>query len=152
MPPYDEWLKTVPSGIKSDSLWRVRAYRLSLYMADAVREDVDVLSKRPLLRGLVHQLYRAVNSIGANIAEGYSHVSGRERAKFYEYALGSAREARDWYYKSRHDLSKETVQARMAILDEIIRLLIVMVSQQRSAHQKDYQIREEPGTYIVGEE
>ncbi len=41
-----------------------------------------------------------VGSIRANIAEGYSRGTGKDRARFYEYALGSARESRDWYFIS----------------------------------------------------
>ena len=48
--------------------------------------------------GLADQLYRSLGSIGANLAEGYSRGTGKDRAHFYEYALGSARESRDWYY------------------------------------------------------
>ncbi|MFQ5594528.1 MAG: four helix bundle protein, partial [Anaerolineae bacterium] len=49
--------------------------------------------------GLSDQLYRALVSISSNIAEGYSRGTGKGRAQFYEYALGSARESRDWYFK-----------------------------------------------------
>ncbi|MFN8404533.1 MAG: four helix bundle protein [Anaerolineales bacterium] len=38
--------------------------------------------------------YEAVGSVGANISEGYSRSSGKDRARFYEYALGPARESR----------------------------------------------------------
>jgi four helix bundle protein len=51
--------------------------------------------------GLSDQLYEAVGSVSANLAEGYSRGTGKDRARFYEYALGSARESRDWYFKAR---------------------------------------------------
>ena len=83
---------------------------------------------------LSDQLYRAAGSISANIAEGYSKSTGKDRARFYEYALGSARESRDWYYKARHVLGEKVVtQHRSEFLTEIIRLLITMVPQQRQA-------------------
>ncbi len=72
-----------------------------------------------------------MGSISANIAEGYSRGSGKDRARFYEYALGSARESRDWYYKARHILREEVVSHRMGLLSQIIRLLLVMVPDQR---------------------
>jgi four helix bundle protein len=80
---------------------------------------------------LADQLYRAIGSISANIAEGYSRGTGKDRARFYEYALGSARESRDWYFKGRHILDEAIVQARMEVITEIIRLLLTMVPQQR---------------------
>jgi len=54
-------------------------------------------------------LYRAVGSIKANIAEGYSHRSGKDQARFYEYSLGSARESRGWYYDARHILGEQAI-------------------------------------------
>ncbi len=76
-------------------------------------------------------MYRSLGSIGANLAEGYSRGTGKDRARFYEYALGSARESRDWYYKGRHILGEAVVQHRLQLLTEVIRLLLTMVPQQR---------------------
>jgi len=39
--------------------------------------------------GLSDQLYRSLGSISANLAEGYSRGTGKDRAHFYEYALSS---------------------------------------------------------------
>jgi hypothetical protein len=33
---YDEWVTSVPEEIKGDSLWKVEAYRLALFVADIV--------------------------------------------------------------------------------------------------------------------
>lgn len=72
-----------------------------------------------------------MGSISANLAEGYSRGTGRDRARFYEYALGSARESRDWYYKGRHILGPAVTTHRLNLLTQIIRLLLTMVPQQR---------------------
>jgi len=72
-----------------------------------------------------------MGSISANIAEGYSRGSDKDRARFYEYALGSARESRDWYYKGRHVLGEEVMTHRQRLLTQIIRLLPTMIPQQR---------------------
>ena len=50
----------------------------------------------------------------------------------YEYALGSARESRGWYYQGRHVLSAEVTSHRLQLLTRIIRLLLTMVPQQRA--------------------
>jgi hypothetical protein len=76
-------------------------------------------------------LYRALGSVGANLAEGYSRGTGRDRARFYEYALGSARESQDWYFKGRHVLGEAIVSHRLQLLTEIVRLLLTMIPQQR---------------------
>ena len=78
-----------------------------------------------------NQLYRALGSISANLAEGYSRGTSKDRARFYEYALGSARESRDWYWKARHILDRSVIDHRLQLLTEIIRLLLTMVPQQR---------------------
>src|SRR4029078_508662 len=78
------------------------------------------------------QLYEALGSVGANLAEGYSRGTGKDRARFYEYSLGSARESRDWYFKARHLLADDITEHRFSILTEIIRLLLTMVPQQRA--------------------
>jgi four helix bundle protein len=95
---YQEWAGSVPREITGDPLWRVEAYRLALFAAEVGWHDVTKLIRDQRTRSLSDQLYRALGSVSANIAEGYSRGTGRDRARFYEYALGSARESRDWYY------------------------------------------------------
>lgn len=63
-------------------------------------------------RSLSDQLYWALGSVSANVAEGYGRGTAKDRAHFYEYALGSARESRDWYYKARHVLGNAVVEHR----------------------------------------
>jgi hypothetical protein len=87
---FDEWVKDVPAAITEDVLWKVEAYRLSLFISDICWLDVTKLMQDKRTLDLSNQLYRAIDSIGANIAEGYSRSTGKDRARFYEYALGSA--------------------------------------------------------------
>ncbi len=141
---YQTWAKTVPGTIKKDSLWKMKAYQLALFLADLGWHDATKLNGDRRAIGLCDQLVRAVGSISANLAEGYSRGTGRDRARFYEYALGSARESRDWYFKARHVLGDEVVQHRLQILGEIIRLLLVMIPQQRQ-----HTIKEEPLPYDI---
>src|SRR5512135_3058639 len=105
---YSEWEQTLTADITNDSLWKMEAYRLSLFLSDLAWPDVKKLVQERSMLSLSDQLYRAVGSIGANMAEGYSRSSGKDRVRFYEYSLGSARESRDWYFKGRHALG-ETV-------------------------------------------
>ncbi len=143
---FDEWAKTVPATITGDVLWKVEAYRLALFAADVGWSDVTKLMQDKRTLDLSDQLYRATGSISANIAEGYSRSTGKDRARFYEYALGSARESRDWYYKSRHVMGDDVANHRMNLMTQIIRLLITMVPQQRSHGT----IREPHLTYEIG--
>ncbi|MDM8530239.1 four helix bundle protein [Anaerolineales bacterium HSG25] len=136
MKHYEEWEQSVPKTIREDSLWRVESYRLGLFVAELGWHDVTKLAQDRRTRSLADQLYRALGSISANIAEDYSRGTGRDRAKFYEYALGSARESRDWYYKARHVLGEAVLNHRLDILTQIIRLLLTMIPQQRSMRRK----------------
>lgn len=61
-----------------------------------------------------------------------------------EYALGSARESRDWYYKGRHILGEKVAYHRMDLLVEVIRQLLVMIPKYRQ--QK---LREAVAEYTV---
>jgi len=128
---FEEWLRSVPEEMQGDSLWKVEAYRLGLFVAEVGWHDVTKLVRDRRTRGLSDQLYRALGSISVNIAEGYSRGSGKDRARFYEYALGSARESRDWYYKGRHVLGEEVTIHCQCLLTQVIRLLLTMIPQQR---------------------
>jgi four helix bundle protein len=141
---YEEWEAAVPETITADSLWKMQAYRLALFLADIGWHDVTKLMRDRRTVGLADQLYRSLGSVGANLAEGYSRGTGKDRAHFYEYSLGSARESRDWYYKGRHVLGETAVQHRMDLLAQVIRLLLTMVPQQRQRV-----LREESATYQV---
>jgi four helix bundle protein len=133
---YIEWEKAIPLAIRQDSLWKMEAYRLALFATDIGWHDATKLMQDRRTLGLSDQPYRALGSISANVAEGYSRGTGKDRARFYEYALGSARESRDWYYKARHILGETTTAHRLDLLAQIIRILLVIVPNQRGRHLK----------------
>lgn len=79
---FDEWETSVPNCIRGDPLWRMKAYRLAPFLQDLAWADATkVMRDRRTLR-TTGQLYEAVGSIGANLAEGYSRGAGRDRARF----------------------------------------------------------------------
>src|SRR5437762_13010314 len=116
---YQDWEKAVPKAISGDVLWKMKVYRLGLFACDVAWQDVTKLMGDARTRSLSDQLYRSLGSISANVAEGYSRGTSRDRAHFYEYALGSAREARDWYYKAENILQNDVIEHRMNLLSEI---------------------------------
>ncbi len=128
---FQEWEQIVPEEIRKDVVWKIEAYRLGLFLSDACWEDSNKIMKQRRF-ALADQLYRSVGSISANITEGYSRRSNKEKARFYEIALGSTREARDWYFKSRHIFGNETSQTRIVILTSIAKLLQSMISSNRN--------------------
>ncbi|MGH2583356.1 MAG: four helix bundle protein [Dehalococcoidia bacterium] len=143
---YEEWVRSVPVAITADVLWKTQVYRLALYSADLGWGDVTKLLGDRRTSALADQLYRALGSVSANIAEGYGRGTGRDRARFLEYALGSARESRDWYYKARFVLGDDITARRLEQLTRVTRLLLVMIPNQRGQS-----IGEDPVPYAAGE-
>ena len=139
---YKEWVETVPSVIRDDPVWRVEAYRLALFAGDLAWSDSTKLLGDKRTIGMADQLNRSAGAISADITEGYSRRSGKDQARFYEYGLGSAREARDWYYKGRHVLGVEVTDHRMELLTQIIKSLLTIIPNERG-----FKLQEETAPY-----
>ena len=110
---------------KADPLWSLLAYRLARFALDLTRADLR--GARGASAETRDQLMLAVTSISANIAEGHSRVTVRERARFYGYALGSTREAAIWYASITNGLPDGVASARMAVLSRLRRLLFGLI-------------------------
>lgn len=144
---FEEWQTTILDVIKNDALWKMSVYKYALFVGELGWFDTTKTYQDYRLREVSDQLYGALGSISANIAEGYSRGSSKDRARFYEYSLGSARESRDWYYKCRHVLGEKVYEHRVTFLTHIIRLLLTMIPQQRGKN-----LHEEAGVYKINEE
>ena len=129
---FDQWLLTVPVSVTRDPIWKRADYRLATFVADAAGPDAERLASYPATRKLADQLYSAVGSIGAHIAEGYSRGTGADRIRYYEYALGSARESREWYWKARHVIGEEALDPKLNAIEQIVRLLLTAIKGERS--------------------
>ncbi|MDP9177812.1 MAG: four helix bundle protein [Gemmatimonadota bacterium] len=81
-------------------------------------------------------MYAAVCSIEANISEGYSRSSGKDRARIFEYALGSVRESMSWYKSSNPVLGEPRVKERRNSLEEMRRLLLAIIPRERGRSMK----------------
>jgi four helix bundle protein len=127
-----EWAAGIPSAMRGDPIWRLPAYRYSLFLGDLIQADVRDLRSDSRTRRLVNQLIDAVESISTNIAEGYSRTTGPERAKFFEYAHSSARETRDWLFKLRHELGPQVATARIDLVTRIMKILAVVIPRERA--------------------
>ena len=130
MMPRAEWEKTVNEALTGDPLWTVQAYRISMYAIAC--HTFDRVHNTALLRApSLDQLTRAVGSVAANIAEGYSRFTGPDRVRFYGYALGSAREAIAWYGTLGTELG-DVAAERQAMLVQVRRLLLTTVKRART--------------------
>jgi four helix bundle protein len=130
IPPFDAWQTGVPEAIRADALWRV-TYRLALYAVEISWTDARSLDRVRITHPVAAQLYRAVGSIAANIAEGYSRSTGPDRARILEYSLGSTRESVAWYYAARPVLGQAVFDARNDVLTQIRRLLLTTIPAER---------------------
>jgi four helix bundle protein len=114
----------------NDPLFRMRAYRLAVDLLDVAWQDAKMLSAEPVTERIAGQLYAAVSSIGANLGEGYSRSSGKDRARIFEFALSSVRESITWYQAGRPVLG-EIVRSRLNVLEELRRLLLAIIPRER---------------------
>ncbi|MFI5312102.1 MAG: four helix bundle protein [Gemmatimonadales bacterium] len=121
------WEARVPEMVKGDVIWRFHTYRVALFLLDLGRRDITK-SRVGNRNATTEQLLRSIRSISANVAEGYSRASPRERARFYDIALGSLREAATWYASATW-LSDSVIAERALQLSELRRLLLASLKE-----------------------
>ena len=77
----------------------VTAYKISYELSNCVWEVVmkwDWFARKTIGA----QFVTAIDSVSANIAEGYGRYHKKDKIKFYYYSRGSAFEALDWASKA----------------------------------------------------
>ena len=114
---------TVPRGIRDDVIWKFHVYRVAIFMSHLARADVRRQRLGTRWRAITEQLTSSIASVGANVSEGYGRSRPVDRARFYEMAVGSLREAITWYDASRAFLPAEVVDERIEQLTELRRML-----------------------------
>ena len=78
----------------------VRAYKIAFHLSNDVWDAV--LKWNFFARDTVgKQFVKSIDSIGANIAEGFGRYHKKDKIKFYHYSLGSVRESLDWNEKAK---------------------------------------------------
>jgi four helix bundle protein len=107
----------------------VRAYQLAIELADCVWSIViewDYFSKKTV--GI--QYVNAVDSISANIAEGWGRFHKKDKMKFFYNARGSVEESKDWTDKGykRKLLKKEEYKKIKEILKTLPREINFLIS------------------------
>lgn len=86
----------------------IESYRIALDLSNYVWEIVikwDYFAKKTV----GDQFVRAIDSISANIAEGFGRYGKKDKICFYRYSFGSVKESTDWNNKAniRHLLKEE---------------------------------------------
>ena len=128
----------VPVSLETsrDPIIKSRAYELAGELMPDSFDDATLLLANPITEEIAPQLYAGIVSIEANIGEGYSRSSGKDRALKFEYALGSVRECMSWYKGSLPILGEEIVTKRRTKLEEIRRLLLATIPRERGKAMK----------------
>ena len=121
----------VLAATSNDPLFRIRAYQIAKDLLRTAWLDAKTLSEDPVTREISGQLYAAIGSISGHLGEGYSRSSGLDRARIFEYALGSVHESMTWYEASR-PLLGDAVLTRLNDLEEIRRLLLATIPRERA--------------------
>ena len=133
---FEGWVVTVPERVKAEGCWRFDAYPRALYAYELVWEDCATLIRDVRGRAVAEQLIRSAGSVSANIEEGYGRgVGGKDYLYFLRIAEGSARESKGWYFRARLLLGPAIVEARHALLDEILALLVTE-KRRHQPHQR----------------
>ncbi len=78
----------------------IECYKISFHLSNYVWNVV--LKWESLERRTIgEQFIRAVDSISANIAEGFGRYNKKDKIKFYRYSQGSLSESLDWNQKAK---------------------------------------------------
>ncbi len=82
------------------SLNNINSYKIAFNLSNYVWRLVvnwDYFAKDTVGR----QFTRAVDSVSANIAEGFGRYGKKDKIKFYRYSYGSVKECFDWNEKAK---------------------------------------------------
>jgi four helix bundle protein len=132
---YDEWEATVPKAVRDDAIWHVQAFRLASYLSAVAELDSETIAADQRLARAAAQLVDATGSIPANVVEGYARLSPKDRIRYYEYALGSANEAKSRYLSLARLFTPPLLDDRIATLNSITRLILKMIRSGRLRSQ-----------------
>ena len=96
----------------SDRLESFGIYKLSCQLFDEFWSDSEILGKDYRGKELVRQQIRSLDSICANIEEGYGRGFGKELPYHLRIARGEARESKGRYMRCRHLLPEDILTIR----------------------------------------
>lgn len=99
---------------------------------DFMEEDLPILIKYLAGRELARQQVRSLDSICANMEEGFGRKAGKELKHFFRISRGSTGESKGRYKRCKKFLPQKTMEKRVAQLSEIQVMLISLINKLRS--------------------
>jgi four helix bundle protein len=103
-----------------DRLESFGIYQPARQLFDDFWKDSEILLKDFRGRELVKQQLRSLDSVCANMEEGFGRGFGKELPQHLKIARGEARESRGRYERCRYLLPAKVIERRTAVLDHII--------------------------------
>ena len=104
----------------SDRLEKFGIYKLASQLFDDFWQDSEIAMKDERGRELVKQQTRSLDSVCANIEEGFGRGFNKENPHHLKIARGEAHENKGRNWRMRFLLPLETVNKRRAVIDQII--------------------------------
>ena len=106
--------------MSEDRLESFGIYKLACQLFDEFWADSEIVGKDYRGKELVRQQIRSLDSVCANIEEGYGRGFNKEMPQHLKIARGEARESKGRYRRMKFLLPTETIQKRVSILDQVI--------------------------------
>jgi len=113
----------------SGNLEQFGAYQKALELFDGVVEDMAQFLVDRKLERLVSQQLASADSVCSNIEEGYGRESTVEYRRFLIIARGSLRETQGRYRRLSHWMPLEIVERRVALAEEVNRILSATIKR-----------------------
>ena len=104
----------------ADRLESFGIYQLARWLFDDFWSDSEILSRDYRGRELSKQQIRSLDSICANMEEGFGRGFGKELPQHLKFSRREARESRGRYERCNHLLPSETIAQRVSALTHII--------------------------------
>jgi len=113
----------------------LQVYQIALQLSDRAWEIYKTLPKQ-FQYEMGSQFLRAVDSIGANIAEGYGRYHYRDSMKFYYNARGSLWESKHWLLllHKRNFLREEEFNEFLNSIELLGKKLNNFIGRLKNAH------------------
>lgn len=114
--------------IKSIEDFKVYQKAVNLF-EDFLEKDLPILKRNFTGKTLAGNQLRCLDSICANMEEGYERKSGKEIKHFFRISKGSAGEARGRYKRLSKLFSQEVINRRVSDLNEIRAMLASLIDK-----------------------
>ena len=119
-----------------DRLENFGIYKLARQLFNEFWNDSEIVGKDYRGKELVRQQTRSLNSVCANIEEGYGRGFNKAMPQHLKIARGEARESKGRYRRMKFLLSADTINKRVTVLDPIIGGLTATINTIESRRTK----------------